>query len=102
MSISATYHTPRLPLDLQPAGCPISPPNRPSRSRWPQPDRGGVAARSSAKAQNGLRVQTALTLPFILFASPACLLAVASRLRCLMAGSEPSLRAAALAGHSRG
>jgi len=48
------------------------------------------------EGQTGL-LQTALTLPFILFAIPAGLLADRISRRWLMAGSE-ALRAAALAG----
>ena len=49
------------------------------------------------EGQTGL-LQTALTLPFILFAIPAGLLADRISRRWLMAGSE-ALRAAALAGN---
>src|SRR5260370_40972088 len=49
-----------------------------------------------AEGQTGL-LQTALTLPFVLFAIPAGLLADRISRRSLMAGAE-ALRAAALAG----
>src|ERR1700737_2451747 len=55
-----------------------------------------VVLRGGGEGQTGL-LQTALTLPFILFAIPAGLLADRFSRRFLMAGAE-ALRAAALAG----
>ena len=75
---------------------PTSPRNRPNRSRWPRRPIVAVLLLGVGEGQTGL-LQTALTLPFILFAIPAGLLADRISRRWVMAGSE-ALRAAALAG----
>ena len=92
MSIDAP---PRLPTTFNRLACRIWRHNRPSRSRWPQRPSLPSSCSGAAKAKTGL-LQTALTLPFILFAIPAGLLADRISRRRLMAGSE-GMRAAALA-----
>ena len=90
--LSTTHLACRRPSTAWPG--PISPRNRPSRSRWPRRRSSRCCCSASAKARPAL-LQTALTLPFILFAIPAGLLADRISRRWLMAGAE-ALRAAAL------
>jgi predicted MFS family arabinose efflux permease len=94
--MSATYHAPRLPVTF----------NRLAWSNLAAQSAEQIALAAApivavlllgvGEGQTGL-LQTALTLPFILFAIPAGLLADRFSRRWLMAGSE-ALRAAALLG----